>query len=70
MFTSSTGHGIMLRLKSLLILVIPTVLGTACENYSVCIAPEAVMDWMNSFFFILFGVIHAYAWFRSLKSNV
>lgn len=68
LFQSSTGEGIMLRVKSLLILIIPFAISKLCALATVCLAPQPVLDWVDSFFVVLFGIIHAWAWFRALHS--
>lgn len=69
MFRSSTGEGIMLRLKSFLILAVPYVLTFINNQTNSSIAPQGVIEWVNSFFVVVFGIIHAYAWFRSFKTQ-
>ena len=68
LFKSSTGEGIALRIKSLLILVIPVLIG-ALNAFGIQVAPEGVVNWIDSLFIVMFGIIHAYAWFRSLKKK-
>ncbi len=63
-FTSSTGKGVMLRVKSFLILLVPYVLTFMGDKG---IAPEGIVNFINALFVVLFGVIQAYAWIRASK---
>ena len=64
---SSTGEGIMLRIKSLLILLIPWILGGLCTAQNLCLAPKEVLAWVDSLFVVFFGIVHAWGWIRSIK---
>jgi hypothetical protein len=68
-FLSSTGEGVMLRLKSFLILGVPFLLNFIQVRYNYQFAPEPLVKFIDACFVILFGTIHAYAWLRSLKGN-
>ena len=65
-FPSSTGEGVALRIKSLLILLIPYFLNLASEN-GLEIAPDSVRVFIDSFFVVLFAVMQAWGWIRSIK---
>lgn len=67
-FTSSTGEGIALRFKSFAILAVPYILNYIQFKSGYTFASQSVISWVDSLFVVLFGIIHAYAWFRSIKT--
>jgi hypothetical protein len=58
-----------LRVKSLLILLIPLLLNAINILSGKTIAPEAVLSFVDASFVILFGVMQTIGWLRSLKNN-
>ena len=57
--TSSEGQGLSLRVKSFVALIIPllSVLG-------ITLVSEDTDRYIDSFFVLVFGIVHAYAWIR------
>lgn len=60
---SSTGVGVKLRITSFALLLVPVV-----NNYlltDVNLAPEAVEQFIDASFVVLFGIAQAWGWIRS-----
>ena len=66
---SSTGEGVMLRVRSFLILAVPFILNYIQTASGHTFAPEPIVKFIDAIFIVAFGFIHLYAWLRSIKSS-
>jgi hypothetical protein len=62
--TSSTGSGVKLRIKSLILLVVPIL-----NQIGVPLVQESLEVWVDSFFIILTGIFQVYGWIRAYKAK-
>ena len=67
LITSSTGDGIMLRLKSFILLLVPSIITLIGIITGQQVASQSVIDLVNAIFTVAFAVIHIYGWIRSIK---
>ena len=65
--TSSTGEGVMLRLKSFILLLVPFIITLIGVVTGQKVASQQVIDLVNAMFTIAFAVIQIYGWVRSIK---
>jgi hypothetical protein len=65
MLNSSTGTGIKLRITSFALLFVP-ILNELLQTRGVELAPEGVVSFIDAFFYVVFALIHTYAWIRSI----
>jgi heme/copper-type cytochrome/quinol oxidase subunit 4 len=64
---SSTGEGVALRLKSFILLLVPSIITLIEIITGQKVASDQVNDLVNAIFVIAFAVIQIYAWGRSIK---
>jgi positive regulator of sigma E activity len=64
---SSTGEGVMLRAKSFLLLLVPSIITLIGIVTGQKVASQSVIDLVNAIFTVAFAVIQIYAWARSIK---
>lgn len=69
LFVSSTGEGVMLRLKSFALLLIPYVVDVINANLPTeqQVMTPGVQAWFNAVFVVAFGVTHLWGWIRSFR---
>lgn len=64
---SSTGSGIMLRIKSFILLLVPSIITLIGIVTGQKVASQSVIDLVDASFTVAFAVIQIYAWVRSIK---